>query len=351
VAQRKLSSSRAAEPYVVVVSADEDPERWLAERQKLITATDVPSVLGIPGARDALETWYQKKDELMSRAESAAIRDAKKSGHDFEDFNALMFSKRTGRYVERDQRLVRSARYPWLGATLDYRQQIDGGMRVTSGGFLLASSPLELKNVGSFAADEMWPLGGEPHLTWQLQLQTQMIVVAAKLGSLSAWIGSPFVHQRGQDFEHNADIEEIVVDETQRFWKSLSKATPPAALVNPKTALAILRRLSPATATRRVVSLPKVAAALDREIATLAKQHEASRLTTLGYKTALEQKQGEMAALIGAGDGGLLPSGDRWMFKHVHVPEHTVAAHSYRKLNRQSAASSKPRKTTWKTSK
>ena len=65
----------------------------------------------------------------------------------------------------------------------------------------------------------------------------------------------------------------------------------------------------------------------------------------------MEQTRGKLAALIGEHAGGKLPDGTVWTFKHVHVPAHQVAAHSYRKLNRVSAAASKPRRTTWKTSK
>lgn len=344
-----MKTSGAQAPYTVVVSADADPEGWLKERQKLLTATDIPSILGIPGARSALETWYQKKDALMARAESDAIREAKQAGHDFEDFNALMFSKAAGRRVERSQELLQSTKHLWLGATIDYRQFIDI-LYTDRRPAERSVRPVELKNAGSYAAEDMWPLGGEPHLTWQVQLTVQMIVMAESEGSLSAWLGSPFVHHRWCDLELDLPLATIILDEGLAFSKSLKRKTPPKD-PNPKLAFEVLRRLSPARATGRVVSLPKEAERVDQEVQSLQKKYDSAKAAADTFKELHEAARGQLAALIGEHAGGKLPDGAVWTFKHVHVPAHQVAAHSYRKLNRVSAAASKPRRTTWKTSK
>lgn len=351
--QRKNGESRGPGPYSVVISADADLEGWLRERQKLLTATDIPSVLGIPGARSALETWYQKKDALMARAESEAIRQAKKAGHDFEDFNALMFSKAAGRHVERSQNLLRSTKYPWLGCTLDYLQHETIARSMESPRTLtikLGGWPLELKNAGSHAADDMWPLGGEPCLPWQVQLITQSIVMQVPMGSLSAWLGSPFVHHRWCDIERDSKLEEIILEEGGAFWKSLKRKNPPKD-PDPKVAFEVLRRLSPALAKRKVISLPREVVEIDRVISIFANACDKKKEDYDLAKSKLDMARADLAALIGEHDGGKLPDGTVWTFKHVHVPAHQVAAHSYRKLNRVSASASKPRRTTWKTSK
>jgi len=342
--QRQNGESRARGPYSVVISADDDIDGWLRERQKLLTATDMPSILGVPGARSALETWYQKKDALVARAESDAIREAKRAGHDFEDFNALMFAKAAGRHVERSQELLRSTKHPWLGCTLDYRQYADKRPPEKS------ERPLELKNAGSHAADDMWPLGGEPHLTWQVQVIVQCIVMQVPMGSLSAWLGSPFVHHRWVDVERDDKLEAITLEEGSAFWKSLRRKSPPKD-PDPKVAFEVLRRLSPERAKHKVVSLPKETLAVDNAISNSEIIYGRSKAIAERDKLVLEEQRAKMAALIGEHDGGKLPDGTVWTFKHVHVPAHQVAGHSYRKLNRVSAASSKPRRTTWKTSK
>ena len=312
----------------------------------MLTATDMPSVLGVPGARDPLETWYQKKDALVARAESDAIREARAAGHDFEDSNAIMFSGKTHRRVERSQQLIRSAKHPWLGCTLDYRQcerrigtLLDGEWQ-----------PLELKNAGSHAAEEMWPTGGEPHLTWQVQLHVQLIVMAASIGSLSAWLGSPYVHHRWVDIESDKALEAIILDEGSRFWKSIKRNKPPSGEPS-KASYEVLRRLSPARATGKIISLPKGAQMIDSRIRALADVCDKFKEQYDNAKTLFEQEKAKMAALIGENAGGRFRDGSLWTFKHVHVPAHAVAGYSYRTLNRVSAQASKPRRTTWKTSK
>ena len=345
---KKNGASRGQVPYTVVISADADPEGWLRERQKLLTATDIPSILGVPGARSALETWYQKKDALVARAESDAVRQAKAAGHEFEDFNALMFAKAAGRHVERSQQLIRSTKYPWLGATLDYTQREH--LLNTHPDRHPTEWPLELKNAGSFAADEMWPLGGEPHLTWQVQLTVQIIAMAVSQGSLSAWLGSPFVHHRWCDLELDLPLAAIILDEGTAFWKSLKRKSPPKD-PDPRVAFEVLRRLAPARAKHKVISLPKQAREIDSLIDVFARDCDRLKEHYDLAKSKLDAARADMAQLIGEHDGGKLPGGTVWTFKHVHVPAHQVAAHSYRKLNRVSAAASKPRRATWKTSK
>ncbi len=366
--QKKIGESRGSAPYSVVISADADLEGWLKERQKLLTATDLPSVLGIPGARSALETWYQTKDAQVARAESDAIREAKKAGHDFEDFNALMFAKAAGRHVERSQQLLRSVKHPWLGCTLDYTQTTGGiiqedefinslrspRVRQWASGIFPAPgalAPLELKNAGSHAADDMWPLGGEPHLTWQVQIIVQCIVMQVPMGSLSAWLGSPFVHHRWCDVALDEKLEEIILEEGSAFWRSLKRKSPPKD-PDPKVAFEVLRRLAPARAKHKVISLnSKHADIIDKKITFLTEEMDEAKARVAELQPYLDNAKGDMAQLIGEHDGGKLPDGTVWTFRHVHVPAHQVAAHSYRKLNRVSAAASKPKRTTWKTSK
>ena len=346
---KKESAGGRKAPYSVVVSADTEPERWLEERRKLLTATDVPSILGVPGARSALETWYQKKDALVARAESDAIREARQAGHDFEDSNALMFSKATGRYIERSQQLVRSNRHPWLGCTLDYVQNERHGVDI-----LLPPKdpppwrPLELKNAGSHAASDMWPVGGEPHLTWQVQVHTQMSIMDVEQGSLSAWLGAPYVHHRWCDVEHDRELETIILEESERFWKSLKRKAPPTREPHADD-YAVLRRLDPNRTTGKVISLPVGAPMIHDNILAHEALVERAKAQYDDAKALLELSRSQMARLIGSNAGGKLKDGTTWMFRQVQVPAHAVAAYSYRTLQR--VTKTKPRKTTWKTSK
>ena len=341
--QSKKSTGQGREPYTFVISADQDLEGWLRERRNYLTATDIPSILGIPGARDPLETWYQKKDALMARAEDQQIREAKKAGHDFEDFNALMYAKAASRHVNRSQHLLHSNQHPWLAATLDYIWTHIHKETQTL-------HPLELKNAGSFAAADMWPVGGEPHLTWQLQLVSQLIVLDVDMGSISAWLGSPFVHHRWCDIERNKGVEEIILEEGDQFWKSLKKDKPPEFAAN-KATYEILRRLDPKRTTAQVISLPKESVVTHQKLLKAEDLLARFKLDFEKARERVEELRADIAKQIGENAGGRLPTGETYTFQHVHVPTHTVQAHSYRKLNRVNAKASKTRRTTWKTSK
>ncbi len=158
------------------------------------------------------------------------------------------------------------------------------------------------------------------------------------------------MHHRWCDVERDPKLEEIILEEGSAFWRSLKRKNPPKD-PDPKVAFEVLRRLSPERAKHKIVSLPPEAIGLDARVHHLQQEQEKARASLKVVTDMLETERGALAALIGEHDGGKLRDGTVWTFKHVHVPAHQVAAHSYRKLNRVSAAASKTRKTTWKTSK
>jgi putative phage-type endonuclease len=198
---------------VPLVSGDGDPAKWLEARRQLITASEVPAVLGlVPGAP---RLWYEKRG-MLEREDLSAI-EAVQMGHDLEPVNAQLFARKTQRRVQRSQMLYRSREYPWLGATLDYAQW-DAALHGDDAGVL------ECKSTGN---KDNWPEDGEPATHYQAQLQTQLLVVGASWGSLSAIIGSPTMHHRHLDYEKHDGFCELVLDKTYAFWKSIEDGNPP----------------------------------------------------------------------------------------------------------------------------
>jgi predicted phage-related endonuclease len=329
------SGGRDSWPYDFVVSADDEPAKWLQERCRLITATDVPAILGVPGAPHPLEVWYRKQEALDQRSESEVEQHAKHGGHDFEDANAQMFSKKTGRPVVRSQNLLRSKRWPWLGCTVDYAQRLIHGEPSSD-------CPLELKNAGSFVAQELWPLGQEPSLLWQVQLQVQMLVMQVDTGSLSAFLGAPHVHHRWDDFDRDHELSAIILEETEDFWNSIRRNRPPTT-DGSVAAAEVLRRLRGSRLTGKTISLPKKAVVIDRDI--LRAQHDHDRIMgdLTRVKDYLESRRAEMIALIGENEVGMLPGGAAWTLKQVSVAAREQKAYSYRLLNRIESPSSKKR--------
>lgn len=282
---------KAPEPaYIVLANADADRPGWLEARKALITAGEVPYVLGMYGAGQRLRLWYEKAG-IVDR-ETADDFEGAQMGHRLEPLNAELFAERTGREIMRRQQLIQSVQYPWLGATLDYTQHVNPQDK--------NGCPIELKSSG---AKHNWPESdadvrfpdiefvGEPSLRYQAQLQAQLLCFGAPWGSLSAVIGTPYMHHRWRDFELHAGFCRLIVQRTRAFWESLQRRTPPEPDDSPTT-LATLKEAAARAERGRRRALPVQAlqwsAELDRaktderDAARRVRLYESTLLTALG---------------------------------------------------------------------
>ena len=272
-------------------SADEDRAAWLKARKGLITAGEVPYVLGMYGAGQRLRLWYEKAG--MVERETVDDFEGAQMGHRLEPLNAELFAERTGRDVARRQQLIRSRKYPWLGATLDYTQHVNPSDK--------AGCPVELKSSG---AKHNWPESdndvrypdiefvGEPSLRYQAQLQTQLVVFDADWGSLSALLGSPYMHHRWRDFERHASFCDLILRRTERFWDSIRRGVPPEAddsVLTLRTLKEAAQRAAPGSRRMLPVEALTWSAELDR---ARAEQIDAERRIRL-YESALLTAMGD----------------------------------------------------------
>jgi len=295
-----------------LVSADASRADWLKARAGLITASDVPTILGIVPGKPAL--WYEKVGMLERKmfAEPEVLQ----MGHDSEPFNAEQYCAKTGRKVKRCQELLRSRQYPWLGATLDYWTWLPGNKR---------AGPLELKCTGN---KDLWPDDGAPAMKFQAQLQTQMLVVGSEWGSLSALIGSPYLHHRWLDFERDdAGLCDLILTETRAFAESIQAGVNPPVDGDESTSDA-LRNLVVEVLAGTTTVLPAAAVEWDRELLA-AKE---------AIKTWSERQrffENLLMTAIGTHEVGELPDeAGRFTFKRQTRKSYTVAETTFRKLHR-----------------
>lgn len=96
----------------LVTSAD-----WLERRRALITATDIPAILGLSPYRSEGDVARDKLGLAPESPPSVPMR----VGSALEPLVAALWSEATGRPVERWGELVVSEAIPWAGATPDYR--------------------------------------------------------------------------------------------------------------------------------------------------------------------------------------------------------------------------------------
>jgi len=305
--------------YETLVSADASREAWLQARAGLITASDVPVILGIVPGKPAL--WYEKVGMLERKP--PAEPEVLQMGHDSEPFNAEQYVAKTGRKVKRCQELLRSKRYPWLGATLDYWTWIPGDKQ---------PGPLELKVTGN---KDLWPEDGAPAMKFQAQLQTQMLVTGSTWGSLSALIGSPYLHHRWLDFERDdPGLCDLILTETHAFAESVQSGVNPPVDGDESTSDA-LRNLVVEVLAGTTVVLPADAVEWDREL-------QAAKEAIKTWQERQRFYENLLMTAIGDHETGELPGeAGRFTFKRQTRKAYSVAETSFRKLHR--VAPKKPR--------
>jgi putative phage-type endonuclease len=297
--------------YETVVSADASREEWLLARAGLITASDVPAILGIVPGKPKL--WYEKVG-LLERGDPAEP-EVLEMGHDMEPFCATQYVKKTGRKVRRCQSLLRSKQYPWLGATLDYWTWLPGEKK---------PGPLEMKATGN---KELWPDDGQPAMKFQAQLQTQIIVAGTEWGSLSAIIGSPYIHHRWIDFERDAALCDMILTETQAFAESVQSGTNPPVDGDESTSEA-LRHLVLNVLAGTTVVLPPEALDWDQEL-------QAAKAAIAQWEQRKRFYENVLMTAIGDHETGELPyDSGRYTFKRQTRAAHSVKESTFRKLSR-----------------
>jgi len=291
--------------YETVVSSEASREEWLLARARLITASDVPAILGIVPGKPAL--WYEKVG-LLERGVPAEP-EVLQMGHDMEPFCASQYVTKTGRKVRRCQKLLRSKPHPWLGATLDYWTWLPG--EKTPG-------PLEMKATGN---KELWPDDG------QAQLQTQMIVAGTSWGSLSAIIGSPYIHHRWIDFERDESIAALILSETEAFAESVRSGTNPPVDGDDSTSEA-LRHLVLEVLAGSTTVLPPEALDWDRSL-------QEAKVAIAQWEWRKRFFENTLMTAIGDHEAGELPyENGRYTFRRQTRAGHKVKEATFRKLHR-----------------
>lgn len=309
------ASTQVNSPYVILADAEADRPAWLDARRGLITASEVPLILGMYGPSRRIRYWYDKAE--LTEREGMDDFEGAQMGHRLEPVNAELFSEKTGRRLKREQKLLRSLRYPWLGATLDYTQYVSE----TDDG-----APVELKSSGKkhnwpeTDADVEYPdveFVGEPSLRYQAQLQTQILVYGAEWGSLSVLLGTPYMHHRWRDFLRHASFSDLILERTRVFAESLKRGIPPepddSDLVR-STLKERALRAEPGSSVR----LPAVAAEWDRRlIAARAAQIEAHK--------EINHLESLILTAMGDAERGILPNGDLYVVQRSARKGYSVA--------------------------
>ncbi len=182
---------------------------WLERRKQGIGASEIASVLGLSSWKSALELYAEKTGELEPDEPGENLE----LGLLLEPVIIQRYTQKTGRWAERDGRLLRSEEHPWALCTLDARTRIGDEER-----------PLEVKNWSIFGAEE-WADGPPEH--YVAQVQQQLLVTGADVASVACLLG-------GQKFIWcDVPRDEVmirkIIHHGSLFWERVQRREPPDA--------------------------------------------------------------------------------------------------------------------------
>jgi putative phage-type endonuclease len=212
--------------------------RWLAERRSLITASDVPAILGEDPRRGALAVWCEKTGEVEPKDTLPMRR-----GRRFEAAIGEEYSDQTGRIVLSvpEYELLRHPDVKWVACSLDrktvgsveFPDPLGGRNLPAPPGAVSEPAPLEIKmSLGSASA---WK--DEAPLGYQIQVQIQLACADSRWGALAGMVGpGPLkVH----DLVRNDAFLDAALPRLEEFHWRVKNREPPEADGLPGTTAAI----------------------------------------------------------------------------------------------------------------
>lgn len=277
---------------LLTIEEQEARERWLRERKNGLGGSDAASAAGVDPYRDQLTLWSEKCG-LIEPADLSG-NEAVEAGIALERAIGEWYGKRHGRDVTLGVpfQLLRSEKWPWMFATLDATQVIDGERGV-----------VQIKNT-SFAADaweESLPIG------YEIQLTHEMLVAGVTRGTLVA------LHRgqqlRAYDRVLNMELADALVAAEAKFWSHVEAELPPEA--GPNSAEAV-KKLFPRVEISDVVALPHEIDDADTELEEIRGQ-----IGTL--ESRKDEIENRIKLLIGSHAGGVTPQGTRFTWKGSEV--------------------------------
>lgn len=181
---------------------------WLELRQKGIGGSDAGAILGLNKWKTPFQVYLDKTEPIADDEQSESAY----WGITLEDLVAREFTKRTGKKVRRNNRMLISSEYPWMLANLD--REVVGEDAI-----------LECKTTNAFMAKE-WE-GDEIPASYIIQIQHYLAVTGAKKAYVAVLIGGQkFIWK---EIDRDEELIQTIIDLERGFWKDhVLKGVPPA---------------------------------------------------------------------------------------------------------------------------
>lgn len=292
-------------------------EKSLALRRTLITASDVPAILGIDPHRTAIDVWTEKVAPEKAKRLDAATEYAFARGHALEPALIDYAARQRGVFPVRNATTLVHRVIPWLGATPDALAFANADDAARAGSPL---EVLEAKSVGRWHArlwsDEHGNAVPARHVIAQVQIQ--LAVVGVSVGVVSADL--PY-EDEPQVFEVERDDEliGIVVESCERFRVDYLEARRiPPDKSNEKTAEAV-RALFPKPKSEALLAADEADELVAEELFAVRRELGVLVDRKKGLEARLTHRIGEAEGMKGREWRAFW----RWQEGYV-VREHTV---------------------------
>jgi putative phage-type endonuclease len=296
---------------------------WLAQRRRLIGASDVAAILGADSRRGPLAVYAEKVGHVEAE-DTPSMRWGRRA----EALVADIYGEASGRPVlPPAARIIQHPEVRWLGASLD---RVTGGSKefpapVETLTRMGGTAPLECKVVGIHKAED-WK--DEPPLEYVIQVQAQMACTGAQWASLAALFGWP-PRPVWVDIPRNDRFINLALPRLEEFWMRVERRDPPPSDAKPGTTDAI-RALWPAD-TGEVIHLP--ADTLDLVVRWEAAKARRSELKKTS-EDQVDELENRLRVLMKDATTGMLPDGSSLTLKTTPAAPISYVRDPYRTLRR-----------------
>jgi putative phage-type endonuclease len=278
-------------------------EDWLAKRREIISATDMPAILGVSPYAGALAIYESKVSGSNVVEETERMR----FGRRLQQPVMEEYTERTGRPAnDHGMDISLHPTYGYIGATLDGDQKDPK----------LGQGVLEIKTTDWLEEDE------EPPLHWQVQLQHQMMVTRMRWGTIACLVRGN--HLVWWDLEADNDLHQKMEATCHEFWQKVRQRNPPAADGSDASADAI-------RALYRKED-PGKTLALELQHLELVAAWELAKKEASAAQKAAKALQQEVQLILGDAEIGLLPDGTKLSWKTQDRKGYVVEDSSMRVL-------------------
>lgn len=246
---------------------------WLQLRKSGIGGSDASAILGFNRWKSAFQLYIEKTSETDEEIDNEFVY----WGNVLEDIVAQEFAKRTGKKVQRVNRMLRHPNYPFMTANLDRR--IVGEKAI-----------LECKTTSTYNKDA-WD-GEDIPAAYICQLQHYLAVTGFDKAYIAVLIGgNTFVWK---EVARDDEFIELMIDREKHFWENHVVANVPPAIDGSSSASELLAKMYPQD-DGSAIMLDEQSNTLIEAIESIKTEEKQLEMQRKEYENQLKMTLGESA--------------------------------------------------------